>query len=125
MSDTPTWSAPVRFAEVDQQGIVFNSHYLVYCDEAMGALLDGIGFAEVGLNGRLVASTLTWTAPARYGETIDVYARCARLGRTSMGFEFDVRVGSRACCLVTTTHVYANADGVPQPLPEGLRAVLG
>ena len=28
------WSAPVRFVECDQQGVVFNAHYLTWADEA-------------------------------------------------------------------------------------------
>ena len=38
-----TWSAQVRYAEVDQQGLVFNAHYLTWADEACTA-----GFEEVG-----------------------------------------------------------------------------
>ena len=29
-----------RYAEVDQQGVVFNSHYLIWFDEAFTAFLD-------------------------------------------------------------------------------------
>jgi acyl-CoA thioesterase FadM len=36
-TETGIWSAVVRFAEVDGQNVVFNSHYLTYCDEAMSA----------------------------------------------------------------------------------------
>ena len=28
------WSSPVRFVECDQQGVVFNAHYLTWADEA-------------------------------------------------------------------------------------------
>ena len=31
------WSAPVRFVECDQQGVVFNAHYLIWADEAVNA----------------------------------------------------------------------------------------
>jgi acyl-CoA thioester hydrolase len=31
----PAWSAPVRYAECDQQGVVFNANYLAYADEAV------------------------------------------------------------------------------------------
>ena len=34
-----TWSAPVRYAECDGQGVVFNSHYLLYADgQAVGVV---------------------------------------------------------------------------------------
>jgi acyl-CoA thioester hydrolase len=121
---TPTWSAPVRFAEVDAQGIVFNSHYLLYCDEAVGAF-----FAERGLRGlaagiRLVASTLTWTGSARWGDVVDVYASCVRVGRTSLVIEFDVRVGERPVCRVETTYVHTDDTGRPEPVPDSVRARL-
>ncbi len=41
------WSAPVRYAECDMQGIVFNAHYLLYADEALTGLLRGLGFERV------------------------------------------------------------------------------
>jgi acyl-CoA thioester hydrolase len=28
------WSSPVRYVECDQQGVVFNAHYLTWTDEA-------------------------------------------------------------------------------------------
>ena len=34
-----TWSSPVRYGECDQQGVVFNAHYLAWADEAMTSLL--------------------------------------------------------------------------------------
>ena len=48
------WSAPVRYAEVDQQGIVFNSHYLLYCDEAMDAYCADRGLRDFAALVRLV-----------------------------------------------------------------------
>ncbi|PRC55359.1 acyl-CoA thioesterase, partial [Mycobacterium sp. ITM-2017-0098] len=34
-----------RYAEVDQQGVVFNGHYLTWFDEACTAFLDDLGVA--------------------------------------------------------------------------------
>ena len=31
---TVVWSSPVRYGECDQQGVVFNAHYMAYCDDA-------------------------------------------------------------------------------------------
>src|SRR5919206_3529034 len=78
--NTPTWAAPVRYAEVDQQGIVFNSHYLLYCDEAMGAYCDERGILELTERIHLVSSTLNWRAPARWGDVVEVDAHCTRVG---------------------------------------------
>ena len=120
----PSWSAPVRYAEVDQQGVVFNAHYLMYCDEAMGAFCTDRGLRRfVGLV-RLVSSTLTWSAPAHWGDVVEVDARCARVGRTSVTMAFDITAGGRRCCEVETVYVHADVDGRPQPVPDDVREVL-
>jgi acyl-CoA thioester hydrolase len=120
-----TWSAPVRYAEVDQQGVVFNSHYLLYCDEAMGAFCLERGLREFAERIQLVASAQTWSGPARWGDVLDVDVHCTKLGRTSLTMHFDIRVGVRTCCTVDTTYVYADDDWRPQPISDELRAALG
>jgi acyl-CoA thioester hydrolase len=118
---TPTWSAPVRFAEVDAQGIVFNSHYLLYCDEAVSAFFAERGLQTLAADIRLVASNLTWTASARWGDTVEVDATCTRVGRTSLLVAFDVRAGGRSVCHVETTYVHTDGRGTPQPVPDDIR----
>lgn len=61
-----TWSAPVRYAEIDGQHIVFNAHYLTYCDEAIAALFDQLGLRAAAAHIKLVASQLTWSGSARW-----------------------------------------------------------
>jgi acyl-CoA thioester hydrolase len=119
-----TWSAPVRYAEVDQQGVVFNSHYLLYCDEAMGAFCAQRGLQDFVELVRLVASSLTWSGPAHWGDVIDVDVRCTRVGVTSATLAFDVRAGGRPCCAVETTYVYADEAGTPQPISDEMRVKL-
>ena len=119
-----TWSAPVRYAEVDQQGVVFNAHYLLYCDEAMGAFCTQRGLVEFVELVRLVRSTITWSGPAHWGDVVDVDVRCTKVGRTSATLEFDVRAGGRPCCTVETVYVYADEAGTPRPMPDDVRAAL-
>jgi acyl-CoA thioester hydrolase len=123
-SDVVDWSAPVRYAEVDQQGVVFNAHYLLYCDEAMGAFCAQRDLREFVELVRLVSSTLTWSGPARWGDLIEVDVRCSKVGRTSATLHFDVRAGGRPCCVVETTYVYADVHGTPVPVPDDVRARL-
>lgn len=119
-----TWSAPVRYAEVDQQGVVFNAHYLLYCDEAMDAFCTQRGLENFVHLVRLVSSRLTWSGPARWGDVIEVDVRCAAVGRTSTTLGFDLRAGGRPCCAVETTYVYADREGTPVPIPDDVRARL-
>ncbi|MCU1535906.1 MAG: acyl-CoA thioesterase, partial [Humibacillus sp.] len=41
-----TFSVPVavKFSEIDLAGVVFNSHYLTWCEDAKMAFLDEVGF---------------------------------------------------------------------------------
>jgi acyl-CoA thioester hydrolase len=119
-----TWSAPVRYAEVDQQGVVFNAHYLLYCDEAMGAFCIQRGLREFVELVRLATSTLTWTGPAHWGDVIDVDVQCTKVGRTSATLAFEVRAGGRPCCQVETVYVYADKSGTPAEIPADVRATL-
>jgi acyl-CoA thioester hydrolase len=120
----PTWSAPVRFGEVDQQGVVFNSHYLLYCDEAMGAYCEQhgvLGFAE---RIQLVSSNLTWTGSARWGDIVDVEAAPTRVGTSSLAMRFAVTVGGTPICTVETVYVNVGPDGRPAPIPAEVREKL-
>ncbi|WP_222192606.1 acyl-CoA thioesterase [Modestobacter italicus] len=120
------WSAPVRFAECDQQGVAFNAHYLTWADEAVNAWWAGIGLpygalAARGIEYYVKATALDWVSSARYGDTVSVDAELDRLGRTSLTLLFTVRVGERVCCTVRTTYV-ATSDGRPTPWPDDVRA---
>ena len=125
---TVTWSAPVRYVECDQQGIVFNAHYLTWADETSTAWWASLGLPWTELTARgaepvVKASTLEWSSPARWGETVTVDAGTEKVGRTSVTARFTVRVGDRVCCVVRTTYVCL-ADGRSQPWPDDVRARL-
>jgi len=124
----PVWSSPVRFVECDQQGIVFNAHYLVWADEAVNTwwLRRGVDWSAVsalGIEYVVVASALEWRASARYGDTVEVDADVEKLGRTSLTLRFVIRVGERECCVVRTTYV-CTTGGTSSPWPEEIRSLV-
>lgn len=123
---TAVWSAPVRYAECDQQGIVFNGHYLTWADEAGTAWFATVGtpyeaLLAQGLDMRVKATALEWTAPARWGQDVAVDVRCDRIGRSSFVLALDVRADGRPCCTVRTTYVLVDGDGCPVAVPDALR----
>ena len=122
------WSSPVRFIECDQQGIVFNAHYLVWADEAVNIWWStrGVDWSDLDARGFdyvVVASTLEWRSSARWGDTVDVDADLEKLGRTSLTLKFTIRVGDRECCVVRTTYV-CTEGGTSTPWPDVVRERL-
>ena len=120
------WSAPVRYAECDQQGVVFNAHYLAYADEAVSHVLASLGTPYEGLLGRgldtsVVAAELQWSSPARWGDVVEVDGEVERVGRTSFTVAFRIRVGERLCCRIRTTYVLVDGERTPTPVPDDLR----
>ena len=120
------WTAPVRYAEADQQGIVFNAHYLTWADEACTAWFGALGvpydvLLARGLDMRVKASTLEWSSAATYGDVVDVDVACERIGGSSWVLALRVLVGERLCCTVRTTYVLVDEDGRPTRVPDDLR----
>jgi acyl-CoA thioester hydrolase len=120
------WSAPVRYAECDQQGVVFNAHYLAWADEAVTHVLAGRGVSyedllSRGLDTSVVASELAWSSPARWGDVVEVDGEVERVGRTSFVVAFGIRVGDRLCCTVRTTYVLVDGERTPTPVPDDVR----
>jgi acyl-CoA thioester hydrolase len=122
------WSSPVRYVECDQQGVVFNSHYLVWADEASNAWWESLGLSWAELVERRIdpvvkASSLEWSASARWGDIVTVDVVTEKVGRTSATARFTVRVGEKVCCVVRNTYV-AIQDGASVPWPDDVRARL-
>jgi acyl-CoA thioester hydrolase len=121
------WSSPVRYVECDQQGVVFNAHYLTWADEASNSwwTAQGLDWDTVAarVDPVVKASTLDWTSSARWGDTVTVDAETEKLGRTSVTVRFTVRVQDRTCCVVRNTYVATDA-GRAAPWPDDIRAAL-
>jgi len=113
--------------ECDQQGVVFNAHYLTWADEASNHwwAAHGLPWDTVAARVEPVvkASTLDWTSSARWGDTVTVDAETEKVGRTSVTVRFTVRVGDRLCCVVRNTYVATDA-GRAIPWPDDIRALL-
>ena len=121
------WSSPVRYVECDQQGVVFNAHYLTWADETSNHwwAAHGITWDEVAarVDPVVKASSLEWTSSARWGDTVTVDAETEKVGRTSVTVRYTVRVCERLCCVVRNTYV-AIDDGRATPWPDDVRELL-
>ena len=121
----------VRWAEVDMQQIVFNAHYLMYFDTAVGGYWQALGMpysaAMAKLDGDIFVkkASIEFNASAEYDDRLDVALRCEHIGNSSMVFQGAIFRGD--ACLVTSELVYVFADplakisrAVPAPLRQAL-----
>ena len=106
----------VRWGECDMQGIVFNPHYMMFCDVAFTEYMRAIGvdypldFTSKATDIFMVASNLVYRESARYDDTLRIGVRTSYLGTTSFRVEFYVsRTGS---VLVRGKMAYVNAGQV-------------
>lgn len=121
-----------RYAEVDQQGVVFNSHYLVWFDEAFTGYLAHLGlpYPELiaqGCDVMLARTELEYASPVRWGDEVAVAVEPVRVGTTSFTLRFGVRRGDGVEAVVGRT-VYVCVDArehTKRPVPEELAAALG
>ena len=86
----------VAFSDTDAQGVVYYGRYLPYFDLARTEYHRELG--EVGGAGRaefvVRASNVEYLAPARFDDLLEVFVRIARIGRTSVTYEYAAyRVG--------------------------------
>jgi acyl-CoA thioester hydrolase len=124
-----------RYAEIDQQGVVFNGHYLTWFDEACTGLLEslGVSYPQLMAGGhdfQVVHSEIDFTASVRWRDEVRVSAQCARIGSTSftIGFTVFARTGGDDERVAVRGHnvyvVVSTTDWAKRPIPDDLRRAL-
>lgn len=120
----------VRYSECDQQGVVFNGHYLFYYDVALtemwraliGSYQDMIsqGFDQV-----VAESRLRFVRSARFDDEIDIAMSIHHLGTTSMIVRPEFRVGETLITEGEVRHVFVDtATFQKTPMPDYIRDAL-
>ena len=108
-ADVTPWvhSIRVRYGECDMQRVVFNSHYLAYCDDAVERWLaaKGVQVNDIGWDFMLKKATIEWQGTATVHETIDIAVEVARWGNTSFDVLFTGTVDGRPVFTNTITYV--------------------
>lgn len=130
MTDGPAYvhRIPVRYGEVDMQGVVFNAHYLAYCDDTADTWWRAVlgQFEDSGWEPMVVKAVVEWQGSAGIGDTLDIAAGVARWGTTSFDVSFRGGVRDRAIFTATVTYVGVDpADKTPKPPPPTFRTALG
>jgi acyl-CoA thioester hydrolase len=126
---TPSYThrIPIRYGEVDMQGVVFNAHYMAYCDDASDRWLREVlgRFEDLGWEVMVVKAVMEWQGGAGIGDVLDVDVSVSRWGRTSFDMAFTGHVGERPVFTATITYVGVSpGDHTPVPVPDHVRAAL-
>jgi len=120
----------VRYSECDQQGVVFNGHYLFYYDSALTELWrDRIGpYQEMvtrGFDVVVAEATLRYRNAARFDELVDIAMPVTHLGNTSMIIRPEYRVGDRLVAEGEMRHVFVDPSTLDKKsMPDDIRAAL-
>ena len=81
----------VRYSEIDAQSIVYNSHYLTYFDISLAELMDDIYnqdsyIKETGNDFHTVNVNMSYLAPAKLNDQLEVYSAIKNIGNSSITF---------------------------------------
>lgn len=121
----------VRYVEVDAQGVVFNSWYLAWFDDAMTGFLvhRGLPYADMLASGhdvQLVRSEIDWRTGVGFQDELAIAVSTARIGRTSFALDFEVRRAGEVTCAGRTVYVVVGTDGSgKRPIPPLIADALG
>jgi acyl-CoA thioester hydrolase len=121
----------VRYAETDQMGVVYHSHYLVWCEVGRTELMRAIGMPYAALEQRgcalaVAEASIRYHAAARYDDTVRVRTTLASVGSRAVTFEYVVENAATEERLATarTTLVPIDRSQRATRLPSAVREVL-
>ncbi|HEU0191990.1 MAG TPA: thioesterase family protein [Mycobacterium sp.] len=120
----------VRYHECDQQGVVFNAHYLSYADmasfEAVNTLFGSYAaLTDRGLDMVVAESNVRYRAGCRFDDDLVVECFTEKVGNTSWTVRFDMRRAGELVNQVVNRYVWVDAQTMrPVTPPEDVRAAL-
>jgi acyl-CoA thioester hydrolase len=128
MTDLYRHSIRVRYGEVDMQRVVFNAHYLAYCDDACeGWFRDRkIRSGTHGWDAMVKKASIEWASQATVGDDITIDVHASRWGNTSFDVTYAGAVGDRPVFTCVITYVGVKAGTLEtMPPPVEVRSALG
>jgi acyl-CoA thioester hydrolase len=117
----------VGFSDTDAQGIVYYGRYNPYFDLARVEYLRRLDLLRRGEDGAefvMRANVVEYFAPAVFDDEIEVFCRVARIGRTSMTYEFAAYREPDDVLMVTSTQTVVLVDLAERrarPIPGWIR----
>ena len=125
---TSTSTLRVRYAETDQMGVAYHTHYLVWCEIGRTDFIRqlGVSYAELERAGLFLAvaeASIRYAGAARYDDPIRVETWVEGVQSRAITFGYSItRDGNAARPLATATTrlISLDAQGAPRALPPSL-----
>jgi acyl-CoA thioester hydrolase len=120
----------VRYAETDQMGIVYHSHYAVWFEIGRTEFCraGGLPYRELERSGLLIpviGLQCKYRRPARYDDDLRVRTTLPELSARGLTFEYEVLDREEhAMADGSTRHIFADIHGKPRRAPESVLATL-
>jgi len=130
MARTNRYEQRIRYSDTDHFGVMYYSRYLNLFEAGRTEILrdNGISYADLekeDLFAPVVEVKATYKAPARYDDIVVVETTIAKIGNTSVRFEYKIYNKEDMKLLVEayTVNVFINKAMKPQPVPDNIRAL--
>lgn len=121
----------VRYAETDQMGRAYHTHYLVWCEVGRTDLMRGLGTSYAELEERGVFLPVSglevdYRRPAEYEDRVRVTTTVERVRSRSVSFRYDLhrRPGGELLARARTELVCVGSGGRLRRLPDDVRRLL-
>lgn len=118
----------VRYNEVDAQGIVFNAHYLTWCDNASYEFFRKKGWSPHELASKdfdfvVRSANIDYREPAYLDDLLDIDLYVKKIGVTSYHVVFNIMRNETILAVVKMTHINIK-DKQSYPIPEEIKSYL-
>lgn len=121
----------VRYAETDRMGVVYHSHYLVWCEIGRTDHIRGTGITyrqmeESGITLAVAEATVRYKSPAHYDDMVRVETTLTDVGSRTITFEYVVSNADTGERLATARTVLVSLDRAHRvtALPRDVRTLL-
>jgi acyl-CoA thioester hydrolase len=121
----------VRYAETDRMGVVYHSHYLVWCEIGRTDHIrsSGMPYREMEERGIALAvaeAEIRYKSPARYDDMIRVETIISRVASRTVTFDYEISNADTRTALATARTVLVSLDREHRvvTLPPDVRDLL-
>lgn len=116
---------PLRWVDVDSEGVVNNAVYLSLVEQARFLYFEHLGLlADRKVPFVLAEAKVRFLRPGRLGMRTEVAVAVRSLGNTSFRMDYEVRCGIEVLAAVEAVLVFVDGALRPRPIPPDWRQAI-